>query len=131
MLLEMAAYQGLVEFHEGYDDSEKCKTIPFNSNVLLTVPLYVYECNVFYQFLFVQRNSKLDFRRKVSLYLVCLYLLGTLKVFIRYTSKRHMRPINHHSDDDDSALYVVLGYIGIPTIMGIVMFLSFTQYKLA
>ena len=83
LLLTMSTYEGLLESHTGKDNKSKCDQIGIE-NALVNIPLCIYQFNVFSQCLFVQRNSKLNFGNKVRLYLILLYIFGSLKGIERW-----------------------------------------------
>ena len=83
LLLTMSTFEGLLESHTGKDTKSKCDQIGME-NALVNIPLCIYQFNVFSQCLFVQRNSKLNFGNKVRLYLILLYIFGSLKGLERW-----------------------------------------------
>ena len=83
MFMSMAEYEGLKEsFSTNDKDDDECDNLTV-TNSLLTYPIYVYGLDIFTQYIFVQRNSKLNFRRKVNIYLIILYTCSISKTIER------------------------------------------------
>ena len=83
MFMSMAEYEGLKEsFSTNDKDDNECDNLTV-TNSLLTYPIYVYGLDIFTQYIFVQRNSKLNFRRKVNIYLIILYTCSISKTIER------------------------------------------------
>ena len=127
LLLSIAEYEGL---KLKYLEKNGCANIDFK-NELVQIPLCLFPFIVLFQYIFVQRNSKLNFRYKIKIFLLTLYVCSILKYMERFGIKYIY---GHKSSADlsttDKVLIWILELTSVLIMAGMSLSHLFIQYKL-
>ena len=111
------------------ENEKECEENDY-SNELFQIPLWVFSFTIVSQIIFVQRNAELNFRYKIRIYLLVLYICSALKYIQRFGIKY----VFEHGDYDnhkDTIIRWVLTSISMPLCILISLSHLFIQYKLA